>query len=361
MHQDQRVGLALGVLLVGACAAFFFRNETRTAPRVPTLQHAQELDDRIAERSMRPYLKGIEAVETADRRRSPSSTTTADPAHSDEDQDGAFSSPRGTFDENVAITKLPRFQRPGHRTPDNSSEIQELAPIAIPNDLATSGQLTQGSDATLVPPEAVSSAQPAKPEEMTSTSATAKGRTHVVIKGETLSSIAAKTLGSPNRFQEIFEANQDQLSNPNDLKLGMTLQIPEVGIESASRPNANRARSSKEKEAANVDLPPVPIGSIDDSSSPVFESNPVTPKNSSQDVHTILMPPELPGEIPVGRAAEPASTEDSTSNPKFVPVRRTPLPGRPAEPQTKTNRPRETSGRRLSQASLESTSGKVAR
>ena len=28
MNQDQRIGLALGVLLVGACSALFFRNET---------------------------------------------------------------------------------------------------------------------------------------------------------------------------------------------------------------------------------------------------------------------------------------------------------------------------------------------
>ena len=63
MHQDQRIGLALGVLLIGACAALFFRNETRERVETPRLQHAQELDDRIAERTTRPYLKGVEAVE----------------------------------------------------------------------------------------------------------------------------------------------------------------------------------------------------------------------------------------------------------------------------------------------------------
>ncbi|MEI8021933.1 MAG: hypothetical protein WCH39_27225, partial [Schlesneria sp.] len=69
MHQDQRIGLALGVLLIGACAALFFRNETIDVSNSPRLQHAQELDDRIAERSTRPYLKGIEVVESADRAR----------------------------------------------------------------------------------------------------------------------------------------------------------------------------------------------------------------------------------------------------------------------------------------------------
>ena len=69
MHQDQRIGLALAVLLIGACAAFFFRNETVDVSNAPRLKHAQELDDRIAERTTRPYLKGIETVEAADRAR----------------------------------------------------------------------------------------------------------------------------------------------------------------------------------------------------------------------------------------------------------------------------------------------------
>ena len=72
MHQDQRIGLALAVLLIGACAAFFFRNETVDVSNAPRLKHAQELDDRIAERTTRPYLKGIETVEAADRAQTPS-------------------------------------------------------------------------------------------------------------------------------------------------------------------------------------------------------------------------------------------------------------------------------------------------
>ena len=38
MNQDQRIGLALGVLLVGACSALFFRNETRKLPNAPKLE-----------------------------------------------------------------------------------------------------------------------------------------------------------------------------------------------------------------------------------------------------------------------------------------------------------------------------------
>ena len=67
MQQDQRIGLALAVLLIGACGAFFFRNETRERSQTPQLKNAQKLDDRIAQKTHHPYLKGIENVEADDR------------------------------------------------------------------------------------------------------------------------------------------------------------------------------------------------------------------------------------------------------------------------------------------------------
>lgn len=50
--------------------------------------------------------------------------------------------------------------------------------------------------------------------------------THTVRRGETLAEISKKYLGSPNRHLEIFNANRDELRNPNDLSIGMTLKIP---------------------------------------------------------------------------------------------------------------------------------------
>src|SRR6188768_4297681 len=63
VHQDQRIGLALGVLLLGAAGAFFFRHEAKPGPESPRLRTAKQLDARIAEKSISPYLQGIEDVD----------------------------------------------------------------------------------------------------------------------------------------------------------------------------------------------------------------------------------------------------------------------------------------------------------
>jgi|LSQX01.1.fsa_nt_gb tetratricopeptide (TPR) repeat protein len=55
----------------------------------------------------------------------------------------------------------------------------------------------------------------------------AAGRTHVVKPKETLGTIAAQYYGTPNEWIKIFEANRDQLKNPNRIREGLTLVIPE--------------------------------------------------------------------------------------------------------------------------------------
>ena len=49
---------------------------------------------------------------------------------------------------------------------------------------------------------------------------------HTVKSGDTLSAIAKKLLGSANRYTDIFNANKDQLSDPDKIKVGQKLVIP---------------------------------------------------------------------------------------------------------------------------------------
>ncbi|HEY6985360.1 MAG TPA: LysM peptidoglycan-binding domain-containing protein, partial [Rhodanobacteraceae bacterium] len=44
---------------------------------------------------------------------------------------------------------------------------------------------------------------------------TAPAQTYTVVKGDTLSKIAKDFLGNANRWREIFDANRDQISNPD--------------------------------------------------------------------------------------------------------------------------------------------------
>ncbi|MGY0561201.1 LysM peptidoglycan-binding domain-containing protein [Luteimonas sp. A277] len=52
------------------------------------------------------------------------------------------------------------------------------------------------------------------------------GQTHTVVEGESLSAISKKLYGNANRWEEIFEANRDQLDDPDLVRPGQTLRIP---------------------------------------------------------------------------------------------------------------------------------------
>jgi nucleoid-associated protein YgaU len=51
-------------------------------------------------------------------------------------------------------------------------------------------------------------------------------RTYTVKSGDTLSGISKSQLGNANDYMKIFEANRDQLSDPDKIKPGQVLKIP---------------------------------------------------------------------------------------------------------------------------------------
>jgi nucleoid-associated protein YgaU len=68
-------------------------------------------------------------------------------------------------------------------------------------------------------PPATGSAAPA---------ASTGGRTYTVVAGDTLSKIAQELLGKASAYMQIFEANRDQLDNPDKIKPGQVLKIPDT-------------------------------------------------------------------------------------------------------------------------------------
>ena len=52
------------------------------------------------------------------------------------------------------------------------------------------------------------------------------GTTYTVQAGDTLSGIAKKHLGDGNAYMKIFEANRDQLTDPDKIKPGQVLKMP---------------------------------------------------------------------------------------------------------------------------------------
>jgi nucleoid-associated protein YgaU len=58
------------------------------------------------------------------------------------------------------------------------------------------------------------------------TAAGAAEQTYTVTPGDTLSKIAKELLGNANAYHEIFDANRDQISDPDKIQPGQVLKIP---------------------------------------------------------------------------------------------------------------------------------------
>jgi LysM repeat protein len=67
----------------------------------------------------------------------------------------------------------------------------------------------------------------AAPASASPAAAPAGAQTYTVQSGDTLSAIAKKFLGSANAYMDIFNANRDQLSDPDKIKPGQVLKIPQ--------------------------------------------------------------------------------------------------------------------------------------
>src|SRR5688572_26681226 len=93
-------------------------------------------------------------------------------------------------------------------------------------------------EAATVPPAMVPAPAQSAPKEVAAltgqrergvparTVSRSSARTHVVAQGDTLFSLAEKYYRNKGRFVDIYEANRDVLSSPDQLRAGMELTIP---------------------------------------------------------------------------------------------------------------------------------------
>jgi len=109
-----------------------------------------------------------------------------------------------------------------------------------PNDLRIGMTLKIPVPAAPAQPENPVTPAPVKPEvPVAPTPPTAPAFSEYTVKrGESLSSIALKTLGDSERYMEIYQANRDILKNPDALHKGMVLKIPQAnGTTPAPKPD----------------------------------------------------------------------------------------------------------------------------
>ena len=90
-------------------------------------------------------------------------------------------------------------------------------------------KLVDPSYSDLIADIAVSaSTQPAKTQTAgASVSGGQSIRAYTVQPGDSLSKISKQFYGDANQYMKIFEANRDQLRNPNEIRPGQRLAIPE--------------------------------------------------------------------------------------------------------------------------------------
>jgi nucleoid-associated protein YgaU len=54
------------------------------------------------------------------------------------------------------------------------------------------------------------------------------GRSYTVVKGDSLSKIAKQFYGNAGQWKKIYEANKDQIKNPDLIYPGQTFRIPDA-------------------------------------------------------------------------------------------------------------------------------------
>ena len=167
MHRDTKIGLAMAILIVGFATALCFPNRPTQSP---VTSRAVELDEQIQ----------------------------LLPVH--------------------AYTGLDKPQ------PVSSAVELELTPVVANSGTHPAGirlPMLETAETTTSNVLSARVAANSAPEEPW-----AEPREHVVRPGETLSALAAKYLGNRLNYDQIFEANRDQLTSPDALQVGMRLRIP---------------------------------------------------------------------------------------------------------------------------------------
>lgn len=75
-------------------------------------------------------------------------------------------------------------------------------------------------------PNYASLAPSRQPVSLTSETVMPTTRTHMVAKGDTLYRLARQYYGNQSRWRDIYDANRQTLSNPNNLRVGQELTLP---------------------------------------------------------------------------------------------------------------------------------------
>jgi len=234
MHPDIKMGLAVGLALIGLVGAMFYRHEPDHLDEVPPpLTDQAAIDREIAQSPRTPYLNPIDDLDKGETGKpgTGSASSTA-PTASQPGTTGPLADPADDLDAGdratTVVTNRPAPAEPDPlRAPVRREEIPEhnrewvaSAPRAGAGTSPAAGQATGGANAAAGPN---------------------KLRRHVVQPGDTLTRIAERYLGSKAYVRDIYQANRDRMRSIDDLPEGATLVIPDAATLSRSQTPAAAA------------------------------------------------------------------------------------------------------------------------
>lgn len=194
MRHDAKLGLALGMLVIGFAVALCFPRQPQSAVWLKQEAPAPIADSELDFLPIRAYQPP--------------------PA------DAASRSSRAASDTAPASGAVPVVASPEEAFTHTAPAPEPIA--AVRSDAPLTEVLAPNKGADALPGSPASAAgkpAPATPEK-------GAQQTYTVRAGDTLSGIAGRCLGSTARYLELYAANQDRLTSPDDLRIGLELVIP---------------------------------------------------------------------------------------------------------------------------------------
>ncbi|MCH2202991.1 MAG: LysM peptidoglycan-binding domain-containing protein [Fuerstiella sp.] len=213
---DRKVGFAMGILLIGVVAALFFRNEPLSVENTPSVAREELIESRLRDRNISVYADDRDAAP--------------------DESNHAWTLPElfDQFEQQDAGVVLPIGQgmSPGTSNGEdedsqnrvNSPTRHESLAFAPPTTAAAPPNERFKSE---VCPDSFSFAdEPGVAGHGNAGRAMTEYIEYTIQNGDTLSGIADKLLGSPDRYQEIYEINRDRMASPDHLRVGAAIKIP---------------------------------------------------------------------------------------------------------------------------------------
>lgn len=208
MRRSKKLAIACGVVAVGIAVALLPRGSKRS-PAANHSAHGRPVPRQRVPRAAAPVEVPDEAVEL------PRLLARIDDI---DDAAGAAPDPFGG-ERGERITAEPLFGGGDASSTDAWRPSTKAPPLRAEPVHRRIEKAFDVFDDSLDPP-------PADGETPRQPQAAAAPRTHRVQNGDTLSALAARYLGSSERFWDIFTANRDRLRNPDVLPIGLELRIP---------------------------------------------------------------------------------------------------------------------------------------